>query len=61
MLEILNFHDITTLPHDEQHKSKQAMELIKENDVWDLEELPMNKNVIFRKRVLWKNRECKLK
>ncbi|GBL87869.1 Retrovirus-related Pol polyprotein from transposon TNT 1-94 [Araneus ventricosus] len=54
--ETLKFDSITILPHSEQQKLKTAlakeMESMKKNDVWDLEELPMDRNAVSCRLVL---------
>ncbi|GBL94431.1 Retrovirus-related Pol polyprotein from transposon TNT 1-94 [Araneus ventricosus] len=59
--ETLKFDDISTLPHSEQQNWKAAldeeMESMKENDVWDLEELPMDRKAISCRWVLRKKRD----
>lgn len=61
--ETLNFDDISLLPHCEQQKWKEAMDdemrSMKENDVWDLEELPLDRHAISCKWVLRKKRDGK--
>ncbi|GBN60039.1 Retrovirus-related Pol polyprotein from transposon TNT 1-94 [Araneus ventricosus] len=63
--ETLKFDDISTLPHSEQQNWKAAlneeMESMKENDVWDLEELPMDRKAISCRWVLRKKRDGKYK
>ncbi|GBM76253.1 Retrovirus-related Pol polyprotein from transposon TNT 1-94 [Araneus ventricosus] len=63
--ETLKFDDISTFPHSEQQNWKAAldeeMESMKENDVWDLEELPMDRKAISCRWVLWKKRDGKYK
>ncbi|GBN67911.1 hypothetical protein AVEN_157361-1, partial [Araneus ventricosus] len=48
--ETLKFDDISALPHNEQQNWKAALneevESMKENEVWDLEELPMDRKAI---------------
>ncbi|GBM05195.1 Retrovirus-related Pol polyprotein from transposon TNT 1-94 [Araneus ventricosus] len=59
--ETLKFDDISTLFHSEQQNWKAAldeeMEPMKENDVWDLEELPMDRKAISCRWVLRKKRD----
>ncbi|GBO26806.1 Retrovirus-related Pol polyprotein from transposon RE2 [Araneus ventricosus] len=54
--ETLKFDDISSLRHSEQQNWKTAldeeMESMKENDVWDLEELPMDRKAISCRWVL---------
>ncbi|GBM84347.1 Retrovirus-related Pol polyprotein from transposon TNT 1-94 [Araneus ventricosus] len=63
--ETVKFDDISTLPHSEQQNWKAAldeeMESMKENDVWDLEELPMDRKAISCRWVLRKKRDGKYK
>ncbi|GBO22093.1 Retrovirus-related Pol polyprotein from transposon TNT 1-94 [Araneus ventricosus] len=63
--ETLKFDGISTLPHSEQQNWKAAldeeMESMKENEVWDLEELPMDRKAISCRWVLRKKRDGKYK
>lgn len=63
--EILNFDIIFTLSYSEQQKWKETMdeeiEYMTENDMCDLEELPMDTNAIACKWVLWKKKDIKYK